>query len=65
MPHFGESHLWNKQGYTLRCVECGKAIEGEPYQASFDGWCANFNPVHFCSKECWDGSVEFNTDNWG
>jgi hypothetical protein len=46
------------------CVECGKSIEGTPYEASMDGICASVTPVYFCSKDCWEGSEEFNTENW-
>ena len=46
------------------CVECGKGIEGQPYEMSMAAWEDSVEPVYFCSKECWDKSEEFNTDNW-
>jgi len=46
------------------CIQCGKIIEGKPYEMSMDGACASVNPVYFCSKECWESSDEFNTENW-
>ena len=46
------------------CVECGRIIEGEPYEMSMAAWEDSVDPVYFCSKECWDKSEEFNTDNW-
>ena len=46
------------------CVECGKPIEGEPYEMSLAAWEDSVDPVYFCSKECWSGSDEFNTENW-
>ncbi len=62
---FKESVLANTGTVDLWCEGCGKKIEGEPYQASFSGWCCCFDPVHFCSKECWESSENyFNTENW-
>jgi hypothetical protein len=46
------------------CIQCGKVIEDKPYEMSMDSSCASSNPVYFCSKECWEASDEFNTDNW-
>ena len=46
------------------CVECGHKIEGKPYEMSMAAWEDSVDPVYFCSKECWDGSEEFNTNNW-
>ena len=46
------------------CIQCGKVIEGKPYEMSMDGVCASVNPVYFCSKVCWEGSDEYNTENW-
>ena len=46
------------------CVQCGKGIEGKPYEMAMDSSCASSLPVYFCSKECWDGADEYNTDNW-
>jgi len=46
------------------CIQCGKVIEGEPYEMSIDSVCASATPVYFCSRECWDSSEEYNTENW-
>jgi hypothetical protein len=46
------------------CIECGKGIEGDPYEMSMAAWEDSVEPVYFCSKECWEESGEFNTDNW-
>jgi len=46
------------------CVECGKRIDGEPYEMSMASCEDSVDPVYFCSKECWENSEEFNTDNW-
>ena len=46
------------------CIECGKVIDGKPYEMSIDSVCASATPVYFCSKECWESSEEYNTDNW-
>lgn len=46
------------------CVECGKAIEGEPYEMSLAAYEDSCDPVYFCSRQCWENSEEFNTDNW-
>lgn len=64
MAYFKESRLETNGPGDLYCVQCGQKIDGAPYQASFSGWCACFDPVHFCSEECWEESEEFNTDNW-
>ena len=58
------SELGTTGTVSTYCVECGKEIEGKPYETSMDGLCASVNPVYFCSKECWEGSEEFNTENW-
>ena len=64
MAGFRDSKLELHGTLDYWCVECGKRIEGEPYQASMNGWCCCFDPVYFCSEECWRNSKEFNTDNW-
>ncbi|NOY86652.1 MAG: hypothetical protein GXP52_05065 [Deltaproteobacteria bacterium] len=63
--NFSPSMFQNACAVEMRCEECGKEIEGEPYQSSFSAVCCSLNPVYFCSKECWDKSVDYNTENWG
>lgn len=55
--------LANSPGW-LYCVECGGRIEGDPYEMSLAAYEDSVDPVYFCSKQCWDGSEEFNTANW-
>jgi hypothetical protein len=50
--------------FQYYCVECGYKIDGEPYEMSLAAYEDSCDPVYFCSKECWDGSEEFNTENW-
>ncbi len=64
MSQFKGSRLDTAGTVNLYCVECGTKIEGKPYQTSMDGLCASVNPVYFCSDKCWEGSEEFNTENW-
>ena len=32
------------------CIQCGKVIEGKPYEMSMDGVCASVNPVYFARR---------------
>jgi len=65
MSNFKDSLMGTAGTIGLYCAECGEKIEGDPFESSFSGICASFDPVHFCSKECWEASEEYNTDNWG
>ena len=62
--NFSPSMFQNACALEMRCEECGKEIKDEPFQSSFSAVCCSLNPVYFCSKECWDKSVDYNTDNW-
>ncbi len=64
MSNFKDSKMGAAGTIGIYCAECGKKIEGEPYEMSFSGVCASSEPVHFCSKNCWEASEEYNTDNW-
>ena len=65
MSSFYSQSTFNTYGTVdLWCDECGVRIEGDPYQMSFCGICVCFEPVDFCSKDCWDSSEMYNTDNW-
>lgn len=64
MPKTDRSGIRANAPPAYYCVECGKKIEGEPYEMSFAAWEDSVDPVYFCSKQCWDNSEEFNTDNW-
>ena len=65
MPtNYSQSELKTYGTVDLWCDECGVRIEGDPYQMSFCGICVCFEPVDFCSKECWDASEMYNTANW-
>jgi len=62
--YYSQSELKTFGTVNLWCDECGCKIEGDPYQTSFCGICVCFEPVDFCSKECWDRADMYNTDNW-
>ena len=50
--------------FQYYCIECGEKIDQEPYEMSMAAWEDSVDPVYFCSKKCWEGSEEFNTENW-
>lgn len=64
MSQFKSSTMETFGTVSLYCEGCGSKIEGDPFQTSFSGICATFEPVHFCSKKCWESSEEYNTENW-
>ena len=64
MPKTGKEGIQANAPFAYYCVECGHKIEGEPYEMSLAAYEDSCDPVYFCSKECWEGSEEFNTDNW-
>ena len=64
MPKVDKKGIQANAPMQYYCVECGSRIEGKPYEMSLAAYEDSCDPVYFCSKECWDGSEEFNTDNW-
>ncbi len=62
---FRQSRLCTTGTVNLWCESCGEKIEGEPYETTFSGWCCCFDPIDFCSRECWENPENmFNTENW-
>ncbi|NOY85826.1 MAG: hypothetical protein GXP52_00810 [Deltaproteobacteria bacterium] len=62
---FRQSRLCTTGTVSLWCESCGHEIAGDPYETTFSGWCCCFDPVDFCSKECWEHPENmFNTENW-
>ena len=64
MSEFKQSRMETTGTIQTYCAQCGKVIDGDPYEMAMDSSCASAAPIYFCSKECWESSEE-NTDNWG
>ena len=62
--NFKESTFSTTGTVDLWCESCGHKIEGDPYETSFSGWCCCFDPVNFCSKECWEKEDNMYEEKW-
>ena len=63
--NFSESKMASTGTVDLWCETCGHKIDGDPYETSFSGWCCCFDPIHFCSKECWESADNmYNEEHW-